>query len=67
MASMSPVKPHVSMIILAAGRGARIGIPEVLLRMCDGTPLVAHHVAAMSSVLPRLSSFLAKRLAKLGV
>lgn len=52
MASMSPVKPHLSMIILAAGRGARIGIPKVLLRMRDGTPLVAHHVAAMASVDP---------------
>lgn len=43
---------RVSMIVLAAGKGSRMGTPKVLLRMNDGTSLLSHHLRALAAVDP---------------
>lgn len=45
-------EPRVSMIVLAAGQGSRLGVPKVLLRKDDGTSLLSRHVRAMAAVDP---------------
>lgn len=49
---VTDVEPRLSMIVLAAGQGSRMGAPKVLLRTDDGTSLLAHHVEAMAAVGP---------------
>ena len=41
------MKRKVSMIVLAAGSGSRMGLPKALLRLRAGTPLLEHHVLTM--------------------
>lgn len=42
------MKRKVSMIVLAAGSGSRMGTPKALLRLRAGTPLLEHHVQTMA-------------------
>lgn len=42
------MKRKVSMIVLAAGCGSRMGAPKALLRLRTGTSLLEHHVQTMA-------------------
>ncbi|MGO2424575.1 MAG: NTP transferase domain-containing protein, partial [Brevibacterium aurantiacum] len=42
------MKRKVSMIVLAAGCGSRMGAPKALLRLPMGTSLLEHHVLTMA-------------------
>ncbi|MBM6591501.1 nucleotidyltransferase family protein [Brevibacterium sp. RIT 803] len=43
------MKRKVSMIVLAAGSGSRMGAPKALLRLRSGTSVLEHHVHTMAA------------------
>lgn len=49
---MATSRPRLSAVLLAAGVGSRLGCPKALLRMPDGTPLIAEQSRRMAAVEP---------------
>lgn len=47
-------RPDVAMLVLASGRGERMGGPKALLRWTDGAPIVASHAKLGASVCGRV-------------
>jgi CTP:molybdopterin cytidylyltransferase MocA len=49
-AAAALTRPDVAMLVLASGRGERMGGPKALLRWTDGAPIVASHAKLGASV-----------------